>query len=230
MGSGFRVQGTGFRVQGSGFRVQGLGVRVQGVWFGVQECGGLPRGPWWGVTTCNKNLRAQVSSEVKMRFQRRSLPHGPWLWVVKVGRNDGELRSWHFIHEGRRGRWGRWEVTTWASTQEQSTTCFGTTCSGPVAFCVHTLGFRNKEVTNPYTPDIRRSRLPYTPKKGGHDPLISQSPTGDRPTQVQSTTCSGLGTGFPVAFCVHGLVFQEAGYHHFWPAELGWNKEVTTPL
>jgi len=28
------------------------------------------------------------------------------LWVVRVRRDDGELRPWHYIYEGRRGRWG----------------------------------------------------------------------------------------------------------------------------
>ena len=28
------------------------------------------------------------------------------LWVVRVGGDDGELRPWHYIYEGRRGRWG----------------------------------------------------------------------------------------------------------------------------
>ena len=27
------------------------------------------------------------------------------MWVVRVGGDDGELRPWHFIHEGGRGRW-----------------------------------------------------------------------------------------------------------------------------
>ena len=38
-GSGFRVQGSGFRVHGSGFRVQGSGFRVHGSWFRVQGSG-----------------------------------------------------------------------------------------------------------------------------------------------------------------------------------------------
>ena len=25
---------------------------------------------------------------------------------MRVGGDDGELRPWHFIYEGRRGRWG----------------------------------------------------------------------------------------------------------------------------
>jgi hypothetical protein len=29
-----------------------------------------------------------------------------YLWVVRVGGDDGELRPWHYIYEGRRGRWG----------------------------------------------------------------------------------------------------------------------------
>jgi hypothetical protein len=29
-----------------------------------------------------------------------------WVWVVRVGGDDGELRPWHYIYEGRRGRWG----------------------------------------------------------------------------------------------------------------------------
>ena len=28
------------------------------------------------------------------------------LWVVRVGGNDRELRPWHYMCEGRRGRWG----------------------------------------------------------------------------------------------------------------------------
>ena len=28
------------------------------------------------------------------------------MWVVRVGGDDGELRPWHYIYEGRRGRWG----------------------------------------------------------------------------------------------------------------------------
>ena len=35
-GSGFRVQGSRFRVQGSGFKVQGSRFRVQGSGFKVQ--------------------------------------------------------------------------------------------------------------------------------------------------------------------------------------------------
>jgi len=31
---------------------------------------------------------------------------GGRLWVVRVGGDDGELRPWHYIYEGRRGRWG----------------------------------------------------------------------------------------------------------------------------
>ena len=27
----------------------------------------------------------------------------PGLWVVRVGGDDGELRPWHYIYEGRRG-------------------------------------------------------------------------------------------------------------------------------
>ena len=30
----------------------------------------------------------------------------PALWVVRVGGDDGELRPWHSIYEGRKGRWG----------------------------------------------------------------------------------------------------------------------------
>jgi len=32
--------------------------------------------------------------------------HAAALWVVKVGGDDGELRPWLYIYEGRRGRWG----------------------------------------------------------------------------------------------------------------------------
>ena len=33
------------------------------------------------------------------------LSHTP-VWVVKVGGNDGNLRPWHYMYKGRRGRWG----------------------------------------------------------------------------------------------------------------------------
>jgi len=29
---------------------------------------------------------------------------GGWLWVVGVGGDDGELRPWNYIYEGRTGR------------------------------------------------------------------------------------------------------------------------------
>ena len=28
------------------------------------------------------------------------------MWVLRVGGGDGELRPWHYIYEGERGRWG----------------------------------------------------------------------------------------------------------------------------
>jgi hypothetical protein len=30
----------------------------------------------------------------------------PQVWVVRIGGDDGELRPWHYVYEGRRERWG----------------------------------------------------------------------------------------------------------------------------
>ena len=37
-------------------------------------------------------------------FEAPSSPSAPPVWVVRVG-DDGELRPWHYIYEGRRGQW-----------------------------------------------------------------------------------------------------------------------------
>ena len=42
------------------------------------------------------------------------------VWVVRGGRDDWELRPWHFIYEGRRGRWGTWMMTASRAKAERS--------------------------------------------------------------------------------------------------------------
>jgi len=49
---------------------------------------------------------SQLGSMLIEAPQNRKRLTPPPLWVLRVGGDEGELRPWHYIYEGRGGRWG----------------------------------------------------------------------------------------------------------------------------
>ena len=113
--SGCRVQGSGFRVQGSGFRVQGSGFRVTStVHSGRAPFLNAPPPAFPPEAGCEPQTqvvnpkRGSTPKKVqgfRVRVNGSTPRRDPSLWVVGVGGDDGELRPWHYIYEGRMGRW-----------------------------------------------------------------------------------------------------------------------------